>query len=174
MLLNFLSTFLRDEGGYEFKLQLTECILSLIQRIPEAKEVGLLHLCEFIEDCEFTSLSVKILYVLGQIGPYTSRPSKYVRFIYNRVILENAQVRASALATLMVFAVEIESLRPNVVRLMERCMEDEDDEVRDRATVYLDMISGGRFLCCVVDLLFKLCSLNIEFIYGILNCDYEY
>jgi hypothetical protein len=36
------------------------------QDIPEAKEPGLAHLCEFIEDCEFTYLSTQILHVLGE------------------------------------------------------------------------------------------------------------
>lgn len=56
--------------------------------------LGLAHLCEFIEDCEHTSLGVKVLYLLGKEGPKTSQPCKYIRYIYNRLILENAPVRA--------------------------------------------------------------------------------
>lgn len=55
---------------------------------------GLGHLCEFIEDCEHTVLATKILHLLGREGPRSQNPSKYIRFIYNRVILENAAVRA--------------------------------------------------------------------------------
>ncbi len=36
-----------------------------MQDIPDAKESGLSHLCEFIEDCEFTYLSTQILHLLG-------------------------------------------------------------------------------------------------------------
>ncbi len=71
-----------------------ETIISIIEENPEAKEAGLAHLCEFIEDCEHTVLATKILYLLGKEGPRTPQPSKYIRFIYNRVILENAAVRA--------------------------------------------------------------------------------
>jgi coatomer protein complex subunit gamma len=39
-----------------------------VQDIPDAKESGLSHLCEFIEDCEFTYLSTQILHVLGALG----------------------------------------------------------------------------------------------------------
>lgn len=53
-LMNFLSSALREEGGFEFKKAIVSSILILIQEIPEAKEPGLAHLCEFIEDCEFT------------------------------------------------------------------------------------------------------------------------
>ena len=38
-----------------------DAVLSLIRDIPDAKEVGLSHLCEFIEDCEFTYLSTQVL-----------------------------------------------------------------------------------------------------------------
>ena len=37
---------------------------------------GLAHLCEFIEDCEHTSLAVRILHLLGKEGPKTKQPSR--------------------------------------------------------------------------------------------------
>ena len=56
--------------------------------------IGLAHLCEFIEDCEHVELATKILHLLGREGPRASKPYKYIRFIYNRVLLESAPVRA--------------------------------------------------------------------------------
>ena len=38
--------------------------------IPETKETSLLHLCEFIEDCEFSELIVQILHLIGSLGKY--------------------------------------------------------------------------------------------------------
>ena len=55
---------------------------------------GLSHLCEFIEDCEHIELATRILHLLGAEGPKTSKPYKYIRFIYNRVLLEAPAVRA--------------------------------------------------------------------------------
>ena len=49
-------------------------------------------MCEFIEDCEHTALSTRVLHLLGCEGPTTQNPSRYIRFIYNRVILEATQV----------------------------------------------------------------------------------
>jgi hypothetical protein len=60
VLLNFLSHMLREEGGPEFKRSIVEALVTLIQQIDEAKEPGLLHLAEFIEDCEFTTLAVQV------------------------------------------------------------------------------------------------------------------
>ena len=56
--------------------------------------LGLAHLCEFIEDCEHVDLATRILHLLGKEGPRTQQPFKYIRFIYNRVLLESPPVRA--------------------------------------------------------------------------------
>merc|ERR1711953_1146719 len=93
ILLNFLSGMLRDEGGLDYKASIADTIITVIEENPEAKENGLAHLCEFIEDCEHTILAVKILHLLGNEGPRTSNPARYIRYIYNRVILENATVQ---------------------------------------------------------------------------------
>ncbi|KAA8545965.1 hypothetical protein F0562_020584 [Nyssa sinensis] len=141
-LMNFLSNILREEGGFEYKKAIVDSIVILIRDIPDAKEGGLLHLCEFIEDCEFTYLSTQILHFLGNEGPKTSDPSKYIRYIYNRVILENATVRASAVSTLAKFGAMVDTLKPRIFVLLRRCLFDSDDEVRDRATLYLNTLGG--------------------------------
>ena len=82
------------QGGFEYKRAIVDSIISIIEENSEAKEAGLAHLCEFIEDCEHTVLATRILHLLGREGPRTPQPFKYVRFIYNRVILENPAVRA--------------------------------------------------------------------------------
>jgi coatomer protein complex subunit gamma len=104
-MLTFLSGVLRDEGGYDFKRAVVEAMFDMIKFIGECKEQALSHLCEFIEDCEFTKLSVRILHLLGIEGPKSSQPAKYIRFIYNRVVLENAPVRAAAVASMAKFGV---------------------------------------------------------------------
>ena len=85
---------LQLQGGFEYKRAIVDCIISIIEENSESKETGLSHLCEFIEDCEFTVLATRILHLLGQEGPKTNNPSKYIRFIYNRVVLEHEEVRA--------------------------------------------------------------------------------
>jgi len=136
ILLNFLSGMLRDEGGLDYKASIADTIITVIEENPEAKENGLAHLCEFIEDCEHTSLAVRILHLLGQEGPRTSNPARYIRFIYNRVLLENATVRAAAVSALARFGALCDDLLPNVLVLLSRCQMDADDEVRDRATYF--------------------------------------
>lgn len=142
-MLSFLSGVLRDEGGYDFKRAVVEAMFDMIKFIADAKEQALSHLCEFIEDCEFTKLSVRILHLLGMEGPKSPQPAKYIRFIYNRVVLENATVRAAAVSSLAKFGVNsVDSgLRKSISVLLNRCLDDVDDEVRDRAALYMKLFT---------------------------------
>ena len=120
---------LREEGGLEYKTSIADTIITIIEENPDAKENGLAHLCEFIEDCEHTCLAVRILHLLGAEGPKTSNPARYIRYIYNRVILENATVRAAAVSSLARFGALCDDLLPNILVLLARCQLDTDDEV---------------------------------------------
>lgn len=141
-MLAFLSGILRDEGGYEFKRSVVESMFDLIKFVPESKEEALAHLCEFIEDCEFTKLAVRILHLLGMEGPRTAQPTKYIRYIYNRVVLENAIVRAAAVTALAKFGVgqKDPEVKRSVHVLLTRCLDDLDDECRDRAALNLRLM----------------------------------
>jgi coatomer protein complex subunit gamma len=143
VLVGFLSNFLREEGGFDFKRSIVSSIVSLIRAVPESTESSLLHLCEFIEDCEFITLSTQILHLLGELGPSTTAPARYIRFIYNRVILENAAVRAAAVSALAKFAASCPSLRTSILTLLKRSLVDEDDETRDRAALAVATIEAA-------------------------------
>ena len=52
----------------EFKKSIVDSIVELMTTIPDTKETSLLHLCEFIEDCEFSELIVQILHLIGTYG----------------------------------------------------------------------------------------------------------
>ncbi|KAI6133616.1 coatomer subunit gamma [Pisolithus croceorrhizus] len=114
-----------------FLAGVVEAMFDMIKYIADCKEQALSHLCEFIEDCEFTKLSVRILHLLGMEGPGSPQPTKYIRFIYNRVVLENA--------TFGVNAIDV-GLRRSIGVLLNRCLDDVDDEVRDRAAMYLKVM----------------------------------
>ena len=143
VLVGFLSNFLREEGGFDFKRAIVTSIITLIKQVPETTKSSLLHLCEFIEDCEFTMLSTQILHLLGELGPGTPSPARYIRFIYNRVILENSAVRAAAVAALSKFAARCPSLRTSILTLLKRSLDDKNDETRDRASVAVSVLKGA-------------------------------
>lgn len=139
-LLNFLAMALREEGGYAYKNKIVDCMLLLMRKMSRAKEFGLDSLCEFIEDCEYPLLSVRILHLIGELGPKTTAPARYIRFIFNRVLLELPCVRAAAVSCLARCAVEQPRLKNDIYLLLQRSLADEDDEVRDRATMYSAML----------------------------------
>lgn len=142
-LVSFLTDLLRDDGSLQLKSSIVDALFDLIRFLPDAnaKQLILMNLCEFIEDCEFTELSVRILHLLGEEGPSTANPSYYIRHIYNRLVLENSIVRSSAVVSLAKFAAVCGGdIARNIKILLGRCLNDVDDEVRDRAAVSLAFI----------------------------------
>lgn len=142
LMLTFLSNILRDEGDYEYKRSIVQALFDIVHSVPESVEYALSQLAEFIEDCEYTRLAARVLYLLGAEGPKASKPSKYIRYIYNRLLLENATVRAAAVAALGRFAIALPDTRAKIVPLLKRSMDDADDEVRDRAVFLVNMLSS--------------------------------
>lgn len=95
-------------------------------------------------------------------GPKTTNPTKYIRYIYNRVVLENAVVRAAAVTALAKFGVgqKDPEVKRSVHVLLSRCLDDIDDEVRDRAALNLRLMSeddeiASKFVrngkCCICE-----------------------
>lgn len=84
------------------------------------------------------------MHLLGAEGPKTSHPTKYIRYIYNRVVLENAIVRAAAVTALAKFGVgqKDPEVKSSVQVLLTRCLDDTDDEVRDRAALNLRLMGS--------------------------------
>lgn len=144
-ILNFLIDVLKNgEGGFKFKNNIVEALFDLIQFVPQSKDVALENLCDFIEDCEYNEILVRILHLLGKEGPSTKNPSLYVRHIYNRVVLENSIIRSAAVVALSKFALvkNDPTLAESIEILLRRIQNDQDDEVRDRATISLEFIES--------------------------------
>lgn len=162
-LVSFLSDLLRDDGTLQLKSSIVDALFDLIKFLSDkaAKQLILMNLCEFIEDCEYTELSVRILHLLGDEGPNTTNPSYYIRHIYNRLVLENSIVRSSAVIALSKFAAQCdEDVSKNVKILLSRCLNDVDDEVRDRASLSLSFIDSKRPQLIVAESGFNLAALE--------------
>lgn len=171
-LVSFLTDLLRDDGTLELKSSIVDALFDLIKFLPDAnaKQLILMNLCEFIEDCEFTELSVRILHLLGDEGPHTSNPSYYIRHIYNRLVLENSIVRSSAVIALAKFAAVCGGeVSKNIVILLERCLNDIDDEVRDRAAISLNFINNGKKNLIVSDSKYDLNALESKLVHYLNN-----
>ena len=143
VLLSFLAKSLRDDGQYEYKSRVVDTIMAIMAEIPASREESLLHLCEFIEDCEFTDLSCRILYTLGEEGPSTKCASKYIRYIFNRIILENPTVRCAAVQALSKYGRQCPELHGRVCLLLQRCFGDSHAAVRDSALVQYKVLQNA-------------------------------
>lgn len=75
-------------------------------------------LAEHIEDCEHAHIQTKIINFLAEEGPRAKNPSSFIRFIYNRVNLEKAVIRAAAVSALAAFAHKVPSLRKSILILL--------------------------------------------------------
>ncbi|CAL9738079.1 coatomer subunit gamma [Monosporozyma servazzii] len=145
-IVKFLIDVLKNgEGGFKFKNSIVEAIIDIVSFVPQSKEMALESLCDFIEDCEYNEILVRVLHLLGKEGPFTSKPSLYVRHIYNRVVLENSIIRSAAVVSLSKFALTKNdpTLKDSIISLLKRIANDQDDEVRDRATIALELINSA-------------------------------
>lgn len=136
-LLKFLTDCLKEDGNIKFRESVVDTIMTIC---PSQREAALLILAEHIEDCEHPHIQTKIISFLAQEGPKASNPSTYIRFIYNRINLERAMIRAAAVSALAAFANGVPSLTKSILHLLKRCLDDSDDEVRERAFFYIVLI----------------------------------
>lgn len=137
VLLKFLSDCLKEDGNIKFRESVVDTIMSIC---PSQRESSLLILAEHIEDCEHPHIQTKIISFLALEGPKASNPSTYIRFIYNRINLERAVIRAAAVSALASFANGVPSLKKSILHLLRKCLNDSDDEVRERAYFYIVLI----------------------------------
>lgn len=146
-IVTFLIDVLKNsEGGFKYKNSIVEALIDIVSFVPQSKELTLENLCDFIEDCEYNEILVRILHLLGKEGPSTTNPSLYVRHIYNRVVLENSIIRSAAVVALSKFALtkNDSTLCESIISLLKRIVHDKDDEVRDRASIALKFIEAAK------------------------------
>ena len=136
-MLKFLTDCLKEESNVQFRESVVDTIMEIC---PSQRELALMILAEHIEDCEHAHIQTKIMNFLAEEGPKARNPSSYIRFIYNRVNLEKAAIRAAAISALAAFAHRVPALRKSIVILLQKCLSDSDDEVRERAYFYLTLL----------------------------------
>jgi len=118
-LVNFLSHCLKNEGQYEFKSAAVTCLENVIQEIPDAREIGLFTLAEFIEDCQYPSIHIQVMNLLAKEAQNIPNPAKIARLINNRTLLEGPEIRAAAITTLGKFA----QTKPKLVNQIKPILE---------------------------------------------------
>ena len=170
-LMAFVSSALKEPSSLALKRELVESLILMVQKIPAAKEAGLLELCDFIEDYEFPTLCCDVLKFLGENIHDTPQPSKYVRFIFNRLILEGPEIRIAAAETLAQVALNCPALQSDISSLLESARDDQDDGVRDAITLFASIISDSHeTVASELDLVLKpKLSFSIDALYDALE-----
>lgn len=153
-LLDFLLGLLRQEGGYQFKDAVVGCITGIVSRDSSLRDHALISLAEFIEDCEHPTVTIRVLHLIGDHSSLVvlSNSSRFIRVIYNRLLLETPLVRIAALSALFRIAMACDTLRQEALSLLEHSCDDFDDQVRETAAVYAHVVrtSDLKLFSCFV------------------------
>ena len=130
---NFFCSLFKLDAGPQTKLEILEALIWFIYNDKELKMQSLLFLIESIFDCQYDVLKIKILNLLGKESDLINNKTKLIRYIYNQIILETPMVRASAISALGEIGFKEKHLRNIIISLIENCLNDDDNEVRERA-----------------------------------------
>lgn len=142
-ILDFFSKPLANEGSSTLKSAIVDTIITMAKTNEKAKVECLSTLADFIDDCEYNALAIRILYFFGEEVHTTAHPQRFIRSVYNRISLESPVVRACAVTTLAKIGARCPDLRQRVIPLLQRCTADIDDEVRDRAVLYSKILASN-------------------------------
>lgn len=63
---------------------------------------------------------MRVIHLIGREGPKSENPAKFIKYIYNRVILENAAIRGAAVIALSKFAAALPLQRASILVLLTR------------------------------------------------------
>ena len=138
VLLKFLGDCLKDDPNLQFREAVVDEIMFICTQ--SHREQALMILAEHIEDCMQASIQTKIINFLAVEGPRARNASSYIRFVYNRVNLEKAVIRAAAVSALASFAFQCADLKESILLLLQKVLNDSDDEVRERAHFYISIL----------------------------------
>ena len=130
---NFFCSLFKLDASPQTKIEILEALIWFIYNDQELKLQTLLFLAESIFDCQYDILKIRILNLLGKECDLVNNKSKLVRYIYNQIILESPMVRASAISALGEIGFKEKNMRDIIISLIENCLNDDDNEVRERA-----------------------------------------
>ena len=139
---NFFSSLLKLEASPQTKLEILDGLIWFIYNDKELKMQTLFFLADSIFDCQYDVLKIKIINLLGKECELVSNKSKIIRFIYNQIILESPMVRVSAISALGEIGIKEKNLREIIISLIEKSLNDDDNEVRERAFMYYKALKG--------------------------------
>lgn len=138
----FLWRCLRDRGEYDFKVRVIGKITQLMKKKKDLYDRVFDFFCEYIEDPFSPKLALMILNVFVENIQFTTDPRRYLRFILNRLHLDDGKIRAASITCLGEIACKVPSIRSECNSIISSYARDIDDEVRERAYYYSNLLEG--------------------------------
>ena len=132
----FFNSLFKLEAGPQTKIEILDALIWFIYNDNDLKLQTIFSLAESIFDCQYDTVKIRILNLLGKESDLVTNKSKLIRYIYNQIILESPMVRASAVAALGEIGLKEKKMRNIIISLIEKCMNDDDNEVRERSFMY--------------------------------------
>ena len=130
---DFFCSVFKLDAGPQTKLEILDALIWFIYNDKDLKLQTIFFLAESLFDCQFDVLKIRIINLLGKECELVNNKSKLVRYIYNQLLLEFPAVRASAISALGEIGFKENNLRDIIISLIENCLNDDDNEVRERA-----------------------------------------
>ena len=130
---DFFCSVFKLDAGPQTKLEILDALIWFIYNDKDLKLQTIFFLAESLFDCQYDVLKIRIINILGKECELVNNKSKLVRYIYNQLLLEFPAVRASAISALGEIGFKENNLRDIIISLIENCLNDDDNEVRERA-----------------------------------------
>ena len=130
---DFFCSVFKLDAGPQTKLEILDALIWFIYNDKDLKLQTIFFLAESLFECQYDVLKIRIINLLGKECELVNNKSKLVRYIYNQLLLEFPAVRASAISALGEIGFKENNLRDIIISLIENCLNDDDNEVRERA-----------------------------------------
>lgn len=130
---SFFCSLFKLEASSSTKLEILDALIWFIYNDKQLKVQTIFFLAEFITDCQYEAVKVRILNLLGKECQSATSPGKLIRYIANQINLESPMVRASAISALGEIAFKEPKQRQTILKYISRSFNDNDNEVRERA-----------------------------------------
>lgn len=142
-ILKFLWNCLKDKGNVEFKLAVIEVMKQILELKLPCYTTVLEYFAEYIEDSMDNRLTLAILNLMCIYLPKADNPKSYLKYLINRLTLDKSIVRTAVVTCMAQIATQDEGLREEIIPILEHLQFDfEEEEVRERATYYLQLLNS--------------------------------
>ena len=130
---NFFCSLFKLNANASTKLEILDALIWFVYNSQELKLQTIFFLAEFISDCQYEVVKIRILNLLGKECQVSAQPGKLIRYIVNQINLEQPMVRTSAISALAQIGFQDPKQRKTVIKYISRSFNDTDNDVRERA-----------------------------------------